>query len=190
MKKISNKGFVLAELLVVCVFLMIMFSMLYSNYLPLQGQYEIREGYDDVDSKYAVYWIKRMVEDLDYQAGIDADYENDARRDDYSKPYVIFKCENFSKDSKKAMCEKMLNSMHVECTSDKGCKVYITRYNLNNFHGDMKTDSTFTEDEGFYDYLFYLPDYNTPSLNNANYRVIAKFKTGDVVSYSTIEVNR
>lgn len=191
MKNISNKGFVLAELLVVCVFLMIMFSMLYSNYLPLQGQYEVREGYDDVDSKYAVYWIKRMVEDLDYQAGISSDYENDARRSDYNKTYAQFKCENFNKSSKQEMCKKLLKSMHAECAADgTNCKVYITRYNLHNFHEAMKSNVQFTSDEAFYDYLFYLPDYNTPSLNNASYRVIAKFKTGEVVNYSTIEVNR
>ena len=186
MKKISNKGFVLAELLVVCVFLMIMFSMLYSNYLPLQGQYEIREGYDDVDSKYAVYWIKRMVEDLDYQPGA-------AGADSYSESFIQFDCDNFptTKQNKINMCKKMLKSMHVDCVSEgDNCKVYITRYNLHNFHEAMRNKPEFTGDEGFYDYLFYLPDYNTPSLNNANYRVIAKFKTGDVVSYSTIEVNR
>lgn len=184
MKNISNKGFVLAELLVVCVFLMIIFSMLYSNYLPLQGQYEVREGYDDVDSKYAVYWIKRMVEDLDYQAGA-------AGASSYSETYVQFNCDNFNKDSKKNMCKKMLDSMHAECASyGTNCKVYITRYNLHNFHEAMRNKTEFTSDEAFYDYLFYLPDYNTPSLNNAAYRVIAKFKTGEVVSYSTIEVNR
>lgn len=196
MKNISNKGFVLAELLIVCVFLMIIFSMLYSNYLPLQGQYEVREGYDDVDSKYAVYWIKRMIEDLDYQP-LDAGVEG------YNHSYAQFDCDNFKKttgsteeqtksDIKVGMCKTMLKSMHVECkvNDNDDCKVYITRYNLTAFKNAYPDDANLSKDEAFYDYLFYLPNYNTPSLNNAAYRVTAKFKTGNVVSYSTIEVNR
>lgn len=67
MLKFNNKGFVLAETLVVTVFLMVIFGMLYSNFYPLIGEYEKRETYDDVDSKYAVYWLKRMIEDNDYK---------------------------------------------------------------------------------------------------------------------------
>ena len=66
MKKINNRGFVLAETLIVSVFLLVIFGMLYSNFYPLIGEYEKRESYDDVDSKYAVYWIKKMIEDGSY----------------------------------------------------------------------------------------------------------------------------
>ena len=52
--KNNNSGFVLAETLVVTVFLMAIFVMIYINYLPLVGEYEKRETYDDVDGKYAV----------------------------------------------------------------------------------------------------------------------------------------
>ena len=43
MKKLNNKGFILAETLVVTVFLMIIFTMLYTNYYPLMGEYQKRE---------------------------------------------------------------------------------------------------------------------------------------------------
>ena len=66
MKKINNKGFVLAETLVVTVFLMILFTMIYSNFYPLIGEYEKRENYDDVDGKYVSYWMKKLVEDQNY----------------------------------------------------------------------------------------------------------------------------
>ena len=52
MKKINSKGFVLAETLVVTVFLMVIFGMIYSNFYPLMGEYEKRENYNDVDSIY------------------------------------------------------------------------------------------------------------------------------------------
>ena len=67
MKKINNKGFVLAETLVVTVFLMILFTMIYSNFYPLIGEYEKRENYDDVDGKYVAYWMKKLVEDQEYK---------------------------------------------------------------------------------------------------------------------------
>mgnify|MGYP003303663312 CR=1 FL=1 len=44
MKKLNNKGFILAETLVVTVFLMIIFTMLYTNYYPLMGEYQKREN--------------------------------------------------------------------------------------------------------------------------------------------------
>ena len=40
MKKINSSGFVLAETLVVTVFLMVIFSMIYASFIPLVGEYE------------------------------------------------------------------------------------------------------------------------------------------------------
>ena len=61
--KINNKGFVLAETLVVTVFVMAIFSIIYANFYPIQGKYREREYYDDIDSKYNVYWMKRLIQD-------------------------------------------------------------------------------------------------------------------------------
>ena len=61
MKK-NNNGFVLVETLVVTVFVMAIFSVIYVNFYPLAGEYERREFYDDVDSKYETYWIKRFIQ--------------------------------------------------------------------------------------------------------------------------------
>ena len=65
MKKINAKGFILAETLIVSVFLMVMFTMIYTNFYPLIGEYEKRENYDDVDGKYTAYWIKKIIESND-----------------------------------------------------------------------------------------------------------------------------
>ena len=53
MLKINSKGFVLVETLVVAVFVSAIFSVIYSNFYPIMGEYEKREAYDDIDSKYA-----------------------------------------------------------------------------------------------------------------------------------------
>ena len=63
--KINKKGFVLAETLIVTVFVMVIFTVIYLNYYPILGKYQQREYYDDVDSKYYTYWLKRFIQDDD-----------------------------------------------------------------------------------------------------------------------------
>ena len=159
MKKLNSGGFVLAETLVVTVFIMTIFTILYSNFFPLIGEYEKREHYDDVDSKYKVYWLKNFIQHPSYTINAD----------------------------QKAICINFWQKAEVN-------RVYITNYNITDFKtslGDV---------DGFTDYINYLPNYKTPSLNGARYRVIAEFKmkresndTSDTkedyyYAYSTIEV--
>ena len=66
MKKFSNKGFVLAETIIVAVFMVTIFSALYTNYFPLMANYEKREYYDDLDSKYIAFWLKYMIQDSSF----------------------------------------------------------------------------------------------------------------------------
>ena len=63
--KLNKKGFVLAETLVVAVFMATIFTIIYVNFYPLIGEYEKREFYDDLDSKYDIYWFKRLVQNKD-----------------------------------------------------------------------------------------------------------------------------
>ena len=50
-KKINNKGFVLAETLIVTVIILTLFTMIYINFYPLIGEYEKREVYDMTQKK-------------------------------------------------------------------------------------------------------------------------------------------
>lgn len=61
--KINKKGFVLAETLVVTVFVMLIFTIIYANFYPILGKYQEREYFDDIDSKYDTYWLKRFFQD-------------------------------------------------------------------------------------------------------------------------------
>lgn len=63
MKKFNNRGFALVETLIVSVFVVSLFLIVFSNFYPLMAEYEKRESYDDIDSVYAAYWIKKLVED-------------------------------------------------------------------------------------------------------------------------------
>jgi hypothetical protein len=132
MKKINQKGFVLAETLVVAVFLMAIFTLIFTNFYPLIGEYEKRETYDDVDGKYSIYWIKRMIEDSSYKpTGNAATFFN-------NNGYIRFECKDVGVDpnapdpEKQEMCKNLVQALEVKgCTSSGNhCEIYITKYQL------------------------------------------------------------
>ena len=52
MKKSNEKGFLLAEAIVVGVFVLSLFTFLFVNVVPLVGRYEVAENYDTIDAIY------------------------------------------------------------------------------------------------------------------------------------------
>lgn len=126
MKKINQNGFVLAETLVVAVFIMAIFTLIFSNFYPLIGEYEKRETYDDVDGKYAVYWIRRMIEDSAYQIPAEtATFFN-------KHGYIRFQCSDIEDQEKRETCKNLVNNLQVKGCSGGGdnCEIYITKYQL------------------------------------------------------------
>ena len=135
MKKINSSGFVMAETLIVTVFLTVIFAMLYGSFLPLAGEYEKRENYDNVDGKYAVYWIKRMIEDSSYNPGEKANSIS-------QNGYLRFQCSDIVDDEeKRAFCINLVKELQVASCNGKGdgCEIYITKYRLDNPGDDSKT---------------------------------------------------
>ena len=129
MKKINSGGFVLAETLVVTVFLMTIFSMLYYYFYPLIGEYEKREVYDDVDDKYSAFWIKKIIEDSEYV--VDSDSVKGRNFEKYG--YFRFECKEISSTSdKKQMCKNLVNALQVDnCDPDgNNCSIYVTSYRI------------------------------------------------------------
>ena len=242
MKKLNRKGFVLAETLVVTVFLMIIFTMIYQNFVPLMGEYERRENYDDIDSTYSIYWLKKLIEDPSYRI-------TSAEKKDFflHYGYVRFECRDISDDNQRKTCISMVKSLEIEGCNENGnyCDIFITDYKIGGEGSRFKDNATIDdktrtlkryqeegdreqyikkclqdtcpkceiggdeeEDEikctnkadkkvfssGFQDYIKLLPDYTTPSLNNAKYRVIAVIHhhkdNNNYYTYSTIEVNK
>lgn len=128
MKKINQKGFVLAETLVVAVFLMAIFTLIFTNFYPLMGEYEKRETYDDVDGKYAVYWLKRMIEDSSYKpTGNVSQFFSE-------KGYIRFECKDIEGGDKQEMCKKLVKALEVKGCNNSGehCEIYITKYKIGN----------------------------------------------------------
>ena len=188
MKKLNSKGFVMTETLVVAVFIMGIFGIMYNNYYPLIGEYERREVFDDVDSKYGAFWIKRFIQHNSYD--LSAAQKNTIN----NNGYVLFSCNNINNDYRKTMCNKLLKELEVKDYNVQP-KVYITKYNLETFKNNVAADTNYaTFSGGFSDYVNFLPLYRVPSLNDAAYRVLIEFdrnKNGlNYTTYATIEVKK
>lgn len=189
MLKNNNKGFVLVETLVVAVFVAAIFSVIYANFYPLMGEYEKREAYDDVDSKYATFWFKRII-----QSGSVA--PTDARSAIANNKYYEFTCSAI--DSADATAVKVCNNLVTRFGVEK---MYITSYAIGAYEGTSTTFQTVVADggniftSGFQDYIAYLPTYSkTVSLNNAKCRLIMIFHNtrndNDYRTYANIELNK
>lgn len=190
MKKLNNKGFILAETLVVSVFLMIMFTMIFSNYLPIIAEYEKRETYDDVDGKYTAYWFKRLIE-----TGYTLDL-NTLSELSPGKYYHRFSCDEVTElNSQQAMCKQLVKEFEIAGReSTEGCHIYITNYNIENFQkwletNDLEGDTNSHEK----DYILSLPKFSIPHGEvPATHRVIVVVHhtrdNNDYYSYSTMEV--
>lgn len=144
MKKLKNKGFVLAETLVVTVFLMVIFGMLYSNFYPLIGEYEKRETYDDVDGKYSVYWLKKIIEDSDYHPS------EDKKKNLNTYHFMRFECDDITdSDQKRDTCKTLVQELEVEGCNKSGndCNIFIVPYNISNFKNTVDSGfKRFNED--------------------------------------------
>lgn len=75
MKKLNNKGFVLLETLIVAVFVITIFSFIYSSVIPLLGRYEYLIDENNVENAYALYHIRDcFYKDSNYENIIKSDY--------------------------------------------------------------------------------------------------------------------
>ena len=188
-KKLNNGGFVLVETLVVSIFVMSIFSILYNNFYPLMGEFEKREVYDEVDAKYATYWIKRLIQD----SAVKFTATDLAALDTSSGTgYFMFSCNYFADDSsQKKICDRVLSASQVRFTGDTP-HIYITTYNLADFKEKIELMDNFSG--GMHKYVAYLPEYKTVSMNDAQYRVIVEFHRtrddNDYLAYSTFEVRK
>ena len=211
MKKFNNKGFVLAETLVVTVFVMSIFTLLYVNFFPLLGEYAKREFYDDIDSKYDVYWLKRMIQNSTMLS--DSTYSVKTSEVS-SKYYSEIKCSDFEPNFQN-MCKQYINLIvatdpsYVEPNPSnptkeedklKAIKIYLTDYALGNKNNPQQSFKQVVKNDiesnnpkfstNFQDYVTYLPNYTTNgSPNNASYRIIVEFRRKIDVNAGSSEDN-
>ena len=189
-KKLNNGGFVLVETLIVSVFVMSIFSILYNNFFPLMGEFEKREVYDDVDAKYATFWIKRLIQDVDVKF---TQEQINALGTDVSTPgYFMWDCSALGAGTtKEATCNRVLEASQVRKTGNVP-HIYITTFSLTDFKTKIDNSNDFSG--GMHRYVSYLPEYTMASMNEAKYRVIVEFHRtrddNDYLAYATFEVKK
>ena len=76
MLKLNKKGFALVETLIVSVIVMTLFTILYTNFYPMIGEYNRRENYDDVDSIYNTNLIRSFLEISKYDGYVFTNIKN------------------------------------------------------------------------------------------------------------------
>lgn len=168
-KKINNRGFALVETLVVSVFVMVIFTIIYTNFFPLIGEYERRETYDDIDSIYKTFLVKRMIESSNFTA------TNQFRSLSSTKPYVLFDMSNSNN------CSSLVNSSGVEYCKNLIAETNIDKIVFANYQlTDLKNYVKSHNELGNYlnDYIKTLPYYINTNNNpkDIKYRVIVLYK--------------
>lgn len=172
MKKNSNKGFALVETLIVSVFVVSIIGIIFINFYPLIGEAEKRENYDNVDGKYAAFWMRTIFEDNYPNFSLDGEY-------------LEFECKSLTDNTALTFCNGIVSDYGIE-------KIYITSYNISSFKNIVKENNDKTFLTGFKDYIKYLPNYiNNP--NESQYRIFLvmhnKKDDNDYYTYSNMEVN-
>ncbi len=211
MRKNKN-GFVLAETLVVSVIVMGIFSLIYANYYPLIGEYERREVYDDIDSKYVAHWIRKMIIEKNGNATtlknlnscngqchiLYAAYYHDVTVGEdivREKEELVDETDSVFGDNS-SYIQNYIYAADVRA-------ILITPYKITTLKNNFQANTTITTaaqqaninqyvfNRGFREYIQYLPQYKTASVNGANYRVIVIVDhdtSKEYDSYGTIEV--
>lgn len=175
----SNSGYAMTELLIAAVVILGIFSLLFSNFLPLAAEYESREIYNNPTSKYAAYYLRKMyINALKSKTnGVDRKVvlnENIAKNNYYK---VYDKKENKLCDSilleDKPFCESILKQYNIE-------EVIITNYKVQDLKKSYPKNNTFSN------YIAHLPVYKDKTENGKElYRIILKTKD---YGYATTEI--
>ena len=182
LKKLKSvKAFAMAELLAVCVAMLAIFSILFSNYLPLVAEYENRISYNDVTSEYAAFNIRKLY--LNNNIDQLSDFlKTSIGQNGY---YTIYKsengvvtdnlCANITDIDEKNICSRLMVEYKVE-------EAIITNYRLDGSNGVKNKYKS----GSLLEYINYLPNYNNSyySGDREKFRIILKTSYG----YATSEI--
>ena len=158
-KNRGKKGFVMMEVLAITVVILIIFTTVFTMFMPTEGEYEQRIDYNHVSAQYAAFYMRKIYidEEIDYDGNT---FDNNAS---YITLYDGENCANLDED-KKEYCESLAQELDLK-------EVVLTTYNISK----LKEDYAGTE---LRDYIDYLPNYdNYPYEKDEVYRLIVK--TGD-----------
>ena len=101
----NKQGFVLVETLVVIIFVLLIFTILYNSAVPLLGKYQQLSYYDDLDTTYDLYHIRKLVEN-------DTNFETIM-----NKNYAILQCANGT-IANYATCDNLYKALGITYSTD------------------------------------------------------------------------
>ena len=158
--KKNNKGFALAEILAVTLVLMVIFTVLYSNFMPLAGEYEKNISYKDVSSQYTLHYFKKMLLTKVDKSALTLDNKK-------------FKVLDSSICNSDASCTSLFNTFNPY--------LILTKYNINELKSDIAntTDETLKE---FSSYIKSSPNYSNRDDQEEVYRLMIKTDSGYATS--------
>lgn len=152
----NNKGFMLAEVVIVSAILITTLTSLYVGFARVYKAYEERSGFFDVDSIYALKNIEDVL--------IDEDLFNLVINDVESNGYVTYVKNNLSNDNYiNTYLKTIMENYNIEF-------FYITNYSIDNLSNIISADD---ENIVFNDFLNYLIK-NLDFSENYNYILISK----------------
>lgn len=187
MKKNNKKGFVLAESIVVGVFLLGLLSILILNVIPLMGDYERVAKYDNLDRKYDINLIRKMllesnqVEKDKGESGVLGQYQitygSVVGYLGYSNTDTL--CEEL--DTYSNYCKALFSSLNVKT-------VILSIYNITKLK-EASLNGSIEVSRGLKEYIKYLPSDAMISTNYAKFKnykkLIVEFNDN---TYACIEV--
>ena len=175
-KIINNRGFMLAETLIVSIFVLSVFSMLYINILPLIADYETEQKYNTVEATYKAHWARKIILD-----GLGEENFTTVMNNGYLD---VSDCLLYTKNNMEGWCGNYITTNDID-------NIYLTTYSLEKFKNKVKNSTT--DKREFKDYIDYLPTYskNSVKVNNDKYfHVIIEYSKGSEHNYGIMEVYR
>lgn len=203
-KLIDNRGFVIVETIIVAVFIIGICTFLFGNFIPLIGDYERINMYDDLSSKYKTHEIRKMIlREIDNNSNnkkIFTDYISDSSKYHIYSSYetksgnnTIVKhqlCDKLVTGSNKNYCNKLLGGRTItpEETPQPMIdvkEIVVLPFKLTDVKSEIKNDNSASRT--LKEYIDYLPSYGKYDNKYDNYyRIIVVFNDGHIAN---IEVN-
>lgn len=176
-KNLNTQGFVMSELLAGSIVILLLFSILFANYLPLVGEFETRIAYNNVTANYAAFYIRKVyktvLEDNAAKTTLDTGLSNQGY-------YVIYNSKDPNTINLKLNFESDITNIIEKYQIEE---IIITKYKTDEVKG---RGSYFSKrykknDGGLYRYIKYLPYYSMSMYDGKTsepYRLIIKTKYG------------
>ena len=187
----DKKGFVLAETLVVTIFVLLIFNILYNSAVPLLGRYQQLLYYNDLDATYDLYHIRNLL-------------KRDERFNEImNKDFAILKCAKNENDDNNVEnignftdCNNLYSSLGIEYSDNIDIKdevIYLKKSAINQVKNhseisnqikdyldvvDLPSNALILQNNGKVSYIDILP-INGNTLPTITFNVIGtKYSTG------------